>query len=157
MNGLDCAEYRVLAQLEAFYPSGDFMGEHVQQHFGVRVGVDVAQIMTEHVGLQLFGVGEVAVVGQYDAERRVHIERLCLGQAGGRTGGGVTHMRNAGVAHQRAHVSGAENVAHHAAALVHMKGLATGGNDTGGILTAMLQYLQAVIQQLVDGGLPYHA
>jgi hypothetical protein len=38
-----------------------------------------------------------------------------------------------------------------------MEGAVLQRGDTRGILPAMLQYLQAVIQQLVDGGLRYDA
>ena len=54
------------------------------------------------------------------------------------------------VAEQRAHVARAEDVAHQAAALVHVEGRALGGDDAGGILAAMLQHQQPVIEQLVD-------
>ena len=59
-------------------------------------------------------------------------------------------MRNAAGAEQRTHVARAEHVAHHAAALVHVEGRALGSSDAGGILTAVLQHQQSVVEQLVD-------
>ena len=88
MHRLDGAEHRVHAQLIAAEALGQFVGEHVQQHLGVGVGVDMAKIMAEHVGLEFFGIGQVAVVRQHDAERRIDVEGLRLGQAGGGAGGG---------------------------------------------------------------------
>ena len=54
------------------------MGEHVEQHFRIGIGVDVAQIGSEQVAAQLIGVGQVAVVRQGDAVGTVYIERLGL-------------------------------------------------------------------------------
>ncbi len=59
-------------------------------------------------------------------------------------------MRDARIALQGAHVAGAEHIAHQTVALVQMEGVAVYGGDTRRILPAMLQYLQPVIQQLVD-------
>ena len=53
-------------------------------------------------------------------------------------------------AEQRAHVAGAEHVAHHAAALVHVEVGAFGRDDARGVLAAMLQHQQPVVEQLVD-------
>jgi hypothetical protein len=157
MYRLDGTKDGIHAQLKTHHTHGQFMGKHVQQDFRVGIGVDVPQVVTEHVRLEFVGIGQVAVMRQHDAERRVDIERLRLGQTGSRTGSRVTHMCDTGIAHQRAHVAGAEHIAHHAAALVHVKGLATGGDNTRRILPTVLQHLQSVIQQLIDGRLPYHA
>ena len=127
------------------------MREHVEQHFAVRVGVDVAQVLPEHRLFQLGSVGQVAVVRQHDAVGRVDVERLCFGQVAGRAGGRITHMPDPGIADQGAHVAGAEHVAHHAAAFVHVKAVAVAGHDAGCILSAVLKDLQPVIQELIDG------
>ena len=66
-------------------------------------------------------------------------------------------MGDAGVAHQVAHISRAEHIAHHAGVFVHMKHLALGGYDAGGILPAVLQHLQSVIQQLIHRLKSHHA
>lgn len=50
--------------------------EDVEQHFRIGAGVDVTQIRREQLLLELVGVGQVAVVRQRDAVRRVDIERL---------------------------------------------------------------------------------
>ena len=65
--------------------------------------------------LQRLRVGQVAVVHEHDAERRVDVERLRLFLAVGVAGGRIAHLPEADVARQRAHVAGAEHVAHHAA------------------------------------------
>ena len=69
----------------------------------------------------------------------------------GRPGSGIAHMGDARVAQQGAHVARAEHVAHQAVALVQIEGVAVQRGDARRILPAVLQYLQAVIQQLVDG------
>ena len=58
---------------------------------------------------------------------------------------------------QAAHVARAEHVAHHAVGLVHVEVAAVRRRDAGGVLTAMLQEQQTVIDQLVDRGLGNYA
>ena len=129
--------------------AAQFVRKHIEQHFRIGAGVDMAQVLETHVFIQLFGVGEVAVVRQHDAEGRAHIKRLRLGAAAGIAGCGIAHMRNAGAAGQIAHIAGAEHIAHHAFAFVHMKHIALNGDDARRILTAVLQHLQTVVKQLV--------
>ena len=107
-------------------------------------------IHAEHLVLELLGIGQVAVVAKNDAEGRIHVERLRLGKVVGRTGGRVADMADAPVTGQRTHVAGAENVADQPRPLVQMKGIAFRRCNTGGILPAVLQYHQPVIEQLVD-------
>ena len=52
------------------------VGQHVQQHFRIRGGVDVTAGDLELLLLEILGVGEVAVMGQHHAVGRVHIKRL---------------------------------------------------------------------------------
>jgi hypothetical protein len=127
----------------------DFMGQHVQQHFRIGIGVDVAAVVLEHLLLELFPVGQVAVVRQRDAERRVDVERLRFFLAR-RTGGWIAAVADTGIALQRTHVTGAEHVAHQAVGLVHGEHAAVIGRDTRCILAAVLQQQQRVIQQLID-------
>ena len=123
--------------------------QHIEQHFRIGIGVDVAQIFHEQLLLQFFGIGQVAVMAEHNSEWRIHIEWLRLVVIHRRTGSRITHMRNPRVSGKRTHVAGAEHVAHQTVALVQMKGAPVQRRDTGGILTAMLQDLQAVIQQLI--------
>src|SRR5471032_1013877 len=127
----------------------DFVGQHVQQHFRVGVGVDVAAVVLEHLFFELFPVGQVAVVGQGNAERRVDVERLRFLFAG-RAGGRIAAVADARVALQRTHIAGAENVTHQAVGLVHGKHTAVIGRDPRRILAAVLQQQQSVVQQLID-------
>ena len=70
----------VRIQRHAPRPVVQLVRQHVQQHFGIRIGVDVPTVTLEELLLERLGVGEVAVVGQGDAERSVHIEGLGLFQ-----------------------------------------------------------------------------
>ena len=150
------AEDRRRIELVIGRPLLQLVRENVQQHFGIRVRVDVAQILAEKIVLQLLGIGEIAIVSEHDAEGGVHVERLRFRRRPGRAGRGITRVGDAGVTHQRTHVAGAEHVAHHAAALVHVEGRALGGDDARGILPAMLQHQQTVIEQLVYRVLRHH-
>ena len=130
-----------------------FVRQHVDQHLGVAVGVDVAAVDLHQLGLQHRRVGEVAVVHEHDAEGRVDVEGLRLLFAVGVAGGRVAHLAQADAAGQRAHVAGAEDVAHHAARLVHEAARALHRDDARGVLPAVLQQQQRVVDQLVDGRL----
>jgi hypothetical protein len=50
---------------------------------------------------------------------------------------------------QRTHVTRTENVAHQTISFVHAEGIAMAGCNTGGILTAVLQQQQRIIDELV--------
>ena len=41
-----------------------FVGKHVEQDLGIGIGIDMAQIFTKQVALELGGVGEIAIVRQ---------------------------------------------------------------------------------------------
>ena len=134
-----------------------FVREHVEQHFRVGVGIDVAQILTEHLLLQYLGIGQVAVVAEDDPERGVDIERLCLPGVERRPRGGITAVSDAGAARERAHVPGAKHVAHHPGPLVHVERLVFRRDDPGCVLAAVLQQQQPVVQQLIDRRLRHHS
>ncbi|NYH15252.1 hypothetical protein GGD41_002480 [Paraburkholderia bryophila] len=144
-------------ELQARAGQLQFVREHVEHDLGVGIRIDVAAIDAEHLVFQLLPVGQVAVVREDDAERRVHVERLGFFFARRGTGRRVTHLADTGRAGQAAHVARAEHVAHHAVGLVHVKIAAVRGCDAGGVLTAMLQKQQAVIDQLIDRGMGNYA
>jgi hypothetical protein len=123
--------------------------EHVEQHFGIGIGVDVAAIVLEHLAAQRLGVDQVAVVRERDAERRVHVQRLRLGGTFG-TGGRITAMTDADAAAQRQHAVAIEHVAHEAAALVQAQAVAVDGGDAGGVLAAVLQDGERVVERRSD-------
>ncbi len=124
--------------------------QHVQQDLRIGVGVDVAEVELEELALQRVAVGEVAVVRERDAERRVDVERLRLELRGGGARGRVAAVADAEVARQLAHVARAEHVAHVAGALVHVERRAFAGDDARRVLPAVLQQQQPVVEQLVD-------
>ena len=94
---------------------------------------------------------------QHQAKRRIDIKRLRLVFTESVACCGVAHLAQTHVAGQGAHIAGAKHIAHHALGLVHEKLAPLLGDDTGRILPAVLQQQQAVINQLVDGGLADNA
>ena len=58
-------------------------------------------------------------------------------------------MADAHFADQGTHVARPKHVAHQAATLVHIKCIAICGDDSGGVLAAMLQHLKAIVQKLI--------
>lgn len=111
--------------------------EHVEQHFGVGFGVDVAAVLLEHLATQGVGVDQVAVVRQRDAVRRIHVERLRF-VAAFAARRGIAAMADADAALQQRHLARAEGIAHEAVALHDAQLGAVGGGDAGGVLSAML-------------------
>src|SRR5437899_2444950 len=124
--------------------------EDVQQHLGIRGGVEVTAVLADQDLRELGGVGEVAVVPEADAVGRVDVERLRLGGAVA-AGGRIAHVADADVALELEHVMLLEDVAHESAALAHVELALAAGGDAGGVLAAMLQHRESVIETLVDG------
>ncbi len=108
------------------------------------------QVLAEQLVFEFGGVGEVAVVRQHDAEGRVDVKRLRLGRILSRAGGRIAHVGQATGATQIAHVAGAKDIAHQARAFVHVEHVVLDRANAGSILTAMLEHLQSVVEQLVD-------
>ncbi len=126
-----------------------FVGKDIEQDFRVGIGVDMAQVGAKQLVLQLHRVGQVAVVGQGDAKGRVDVERLGLG--GIRTASGrVTHMADANIALQIAHVTSAHHVADQTVVLAQKQAAFMAGYDPGGILSPVLQHGQAIEQTLIN-------
>ena len=103
------------------------------------------EVLQEHVVLELFGIGQVAVVGKHQTKGRIDIEGLRLGRVVRRAGGRIPTVRDAPVAIEVAHVARPEHVADHARTLVHVEAAAVLGRNAGSILPAMLQHLQTVV------------
>ena len=133
-----------------------FVGEDIEQYLGVRVGIEVAQIVLEQFLRQLLGIGQVAVVCQGDTVGGVHIERLgqgCAGAARGR----VAHVADADSAAQHLHMVLAKHVPHQALALALGKPTAAAGHDPRGVLAAMLQHRQRIVNLGGNIGFPNHS
>ena len=123
--------------------------QHVEQHLGVRGGVEMAPVLALQDFAQLAGIGEIAVVRQADAVGRVHVERLGFRGAVA-SGGRIANMAHAHVAPELLHVVLLEYIAHQPATLAHEQ-LAFGhGRDARRVLAAVLQHRQRVINALVD-------
>ena len=124
--------------------------QHVEQHLGIGIGVDVTEIELEELALQRLAVRQVAVVRERDAERRIDVERLRFELGGRASRRRIAAVADADVAEEIAHVARAEHVADVAARLVQVKRRAVVGDDPGGVLSAMLQEQEPVVQHLID-------
>ena len=123
------------------------------QHFGVGAGVEVAPVFALDHFAELARVGEIAVVREADSVRRVHVERLGF-RGVVAAGGRVADMAHAHVALELLHVVLLEHVAHQALALADEQLAVLDGRDARGILTAVLEHRQRVIDALVDPLVP---
>ena len=110
----------------------------------------MAQVFVAYVFIQLFGIGQITVVCQNNAEWGADIKWLSLCATARITCSRIADVRDAGITDQVAHITGTEHFAHHAFALVHMKYIAFGSNNTCCVLTTVLQHLQTIIQHLID-------
>ena len=86
---------------------------------------------------------------QADAVGGVDVEGLRLGGAVA-AGGRVAHVADADVALQLEHVVLLEDIAHQACALAHVELALAGGGDAGGILAAVLQHGERIVDALID-------
>ena len=110
----------------------------------------MAAVLADQEIRQLVVIREVAVMGEADAVRRVHVERLRLGgfRAPGRR---VAHVADTYVAGQAQHVAGTEHVADEPVGPALLQPVLTPGDDTGRILATVLHHGQAVVKGLIDG------
>ncbi|MCY1172656.1 hypothetical protein D9M73_127960 [compost metagenome] len=117
---------------------GQFVREHVEQYFRIGTGVDVAQVRFVNLLGQLFNVGQVTVMRQGDAVRRVDVKRLSFSRRRAARGR-ITHMANAHVTDQALHVTLLEHVTHQAVILAQEQPAIMAGHDTGSVLAAVLE------------------
>ncbi len=132
---------RVLAEL---------VREYVQEHFRVGVGIEVAVVLLLDETFELIRVDEIAVVGKTNAEGRVHVERLSFREAGAARRR-IAHVTEAYVAGELQHVPLEEHVADQAVALADAQAAAVVRHDAGGVLPAVLEHRQRVVERLIDG------
>ena len=113
------------------------------------LGVEVPAVFAFDHFAELASVGEIAVVREADAVRRVHIERLRFGGAVA-PGGRIAHVADADVALELEHVvlAGTRRAPGHCPCARTARPPDRG--DAGGVLAAMLQHGQRVIDPLVD-------
>ena len=116
-----------------------FVGEHVDQQFGVGCRVEVPSIDVEQLLGELAGVCQVAVVNEHDAVRGVDVEGLRFLFVRRRPLRRISHVPEPHRAGKRAHVTRAERLAHLPARLHHVESPALRRCDTRRILPAMLQ------------------
>src|ERR1043165_9493217 len=94
-------------------------------------------------------IGEVAVVREADAVRRIHVEGLGFGGAVA-AGGRIAHVAHADVALELEHVMRLEHVAHQAAPLAREQLAILDRRDARGVLPAVLEHREGVIDPLID-------
>ena len=82
---------------------------------------------------------------QHQAKRCVDVKRLRFVFTESIACSGVTHLTQAHIARQRAHVAGTKNVTHHAFCLVHEKFAVLLRDNSRRILTPVLKQQQAVV------------
>ena len=129
--------------------STQFMGEYVQQDFGIRVCIQMSAVMGDDQPCQLVGVDQIAVVSQGNSVGRIDIERLRLCHAR-RTRGWISNMPEPDLAPQTHHVVLLENIADQTVVLAQMQLTVRLGHDARGVLSPMLQVGQGVVDRLVD-------
>ena len=146
----DRGEDRVRVEPRVVRRALELERQHVEQDLGVRIRVDVAEIELKELALQRLAVRQVAVVRERDAERRIHVERLRfeLGRRAARSR--IAAMPDAEVSGEIAHVARAEDVADVAGAFVQVERRPVVRDDARGVLPAVLQQQQPVVEHLID-------
>ena len=95
--------------------------QHIEQHFRIALGINMAMVCHKQLRLQRVRVGQIAVVHEHDPKRRVNIKRLRLFFAERIACSWITHLAQTAITRQRAHIAGAEHVFDHALGFVHEK------------------------------------
>ena len=122
----------------------ELVGEHVKQHFGIRIGVQMTQVGAENFGAQLGGIGQVAVMCQGYTVGRIDVKGL--GQCSTGTAlGGVANMAKAKGAEQLGHVLAAKDVPDQALPLALQEFALLAGHDSRRVLAPVLEHGQRVI------------
>lgn len=115
-------------------------GENIEQNFRIGGGVDVAAFFFKQLFTQLVSVGQVTVMRQRNAIRRVNVERLSLGGAGAASRR-VTDVADPHVALHTLHVASLKNIAHQPVCLTQAEAIiCINGDDACGILATMLKH-----------------
>jgi hypothetical protein len=106
-------------------------------------------LFSEHLG-QLIVVGQIAVMTQTDAVWRIYIERLRF--SGSRPPRRrIAYVTNTDIAREAQHVPVTKHITHQTIALALPQAVLAPGYDARGILAAMLQDSQCVVNTLIDG------
>ena len=79
---------------------------------------------------------------------RVYVERLCLGRLS-TASGRVAHMPHPNIAGKAFHVPLAKHVAHQTVTFAYAQALVAAGHNARGVLAAVLQNRQRVVNSLV--------
>ena len=103
-----------------------------------------------NIALQLFGIREVAVVGQHQAEGRIHVERLRLFGCRSRARRRVAHVGDT-PGTGRSRMLRVRNTSRTSPEALCMWKRPPGRRDAGGVLPPVLEHLQAIIKKLIDG------
>ena len=123
-------------------------GKNIEEDFRVRIGIHVTQFVAKHFVAEFPGVDQVSVVRERDSVWRIDVEGLRFRRrlAPGR---GIANVPDADTAPERLHVARLEDVAHQPVGLA-LVDLQIAGEDARGVLPAMLQRGEGVVQVLVD-------
>ena len=123
----------------------ELVGKDVEQDLGVRLGIDMPQVVDEEVALQVLGIGQIAVMGQHDAVGGIDVEGLGLGGAD-RPGGGVANMAHTHIAPELDHVAGAKDIPNQPSVFAQVEFVALAGDDPRRILAAVLEHKERVVE-----------
>ena len=105
----------------------------------------MAKVFLEQIPTQFGRVGEIAIVSQAQTVRRINIKGLRQGRAGTACRG-VSDMTDTHIASQSLHVPRPKDILDQSIVLAQIQfAIVTRGN-TCGILPAMLQYSQRIVQ-----------
>ena len=140
----------LIGRWPAIGPDLQFVRKHIQQHFRIRVRIQVPPILPcQEIGKASI-VSQVTVMCETDAVRRIDVKGLRFRRQG-TPGCRVTNVPHADIAGQAQHVARMEYVANQAAALADTQTALTPGHDARRVLPAVLQDGQRVVDRLVNG------
>ena len=128
-----------------------FVGEDVDKQFGVAVRVEVSTVILVQFAGQFASVREVPIVNEDDSVGGVDEEWLSLVVVCCTSVRRVADVTETEVSREPSHVTSAERFANLALGFCQVQGSTFACRDARGVLTAMLQQGEGVVNLLVDG------
>ena len=147
----NCLEQGFFIQRMTLSGERQLISKHVQKHFGVAGRIDMTTVQFVKFLSQLFGVCQIAVVSQNNTEGCIDVKRLRFIRSRCISLSRITYLSNTAVTEQVSHIASSKNVTHKAHAFMHMEMTSFNRTDTGGVLTAVLQQQECIVQPLVNG------
>mmetsp|Transcript_28238 Transcript_28238/g.46768 ORF Transcript_28238/g.46768 Transcript_28238/m.46768 type:complete len:258 (-) Transcript_28238:96-869(-) len=149
VNGSENGFHHLVVLLSVSLGLNQGFGENVKQEFRIGISVHVAiDLIANNLG-QFLRIGQITIVRHTDSVRIIRVQRLRFGTTG-TTCRGVSHVSDTHVAAQFQHVVCLKDILDQSIVLAQMEATGFGRHHACSVLTAVLQYREAIKEHLID-------